>query len=140
MSQFAALINTCVLRWRLPCYTAKGDNAELYAALSDSIVNSIPQLWGYYVHGRIDNFISQYGRVCNRSQVTLTSIVPSHRQALNKIFTDNNFLPGEVITIEAPIAVIMQCSEARDPHKNVFMLVNPSSSKGASNRPIKKLK
>ena len=83
MSQFAALNNTCVLRWRLPCYTAKGDNAELYAALPDSIINSIPQLWGYYVPGlpcRIDHNISQYARVCNGSQVTLTSIVPSHPQ------------------------------------------------------------
>jgi len=125
---FAKTRGLPVLRWRLPPYTyANGLNTEMAAALSNENANGYPSLWGYFVAGmpvRVLQNTSLRARVLNGSRGTATSIRPRSAEDIRALFDNATWSPGDVVTIEQPVAIVIHVPTAIGAMRDVTFLTD----------------
>ena len=115
MTQYARSHGLPVIRWRLPSNTKKGLNCDLLECYDYAKAIKNVNLWGFYVPGmpiRLTFNANIEGRLVNGSLATLTAIRPTDPYQLKQRLLPTNFIPGDIITIEPPVAVYIHCPTA----------------------------
>ena len=128
---FAKDEKTVAVRWRLPTVKLRGQIFDV-SHLDNVTAKQFPKLWGYFVYNlpvKIDANLSLAGKVVNGTKGILKGIRPSSPNSLMELFNHNNFVAGQIITIDCPIGVFISCEGTVKEFENIFVLSYDAGNK-----------